>query len=326
MFREFDVFYDTENLCFQLRTKTNCYTLDFDDEVKKAVFERLIEIEDDDLPKAFHTLVKAFDKDKVIDVFSSLRDNGLLPYRGLSEVPELAACPTPDSPASQELASLEDLHVLVVSDSDLGHQLLETLQSRNVKNVKLISASLFASFSTLQAEEALLHADFIFADASAWNPAAMDQLNKTALANHKPWLYIGGVEEYHMKIGPLFLGNETGCYDCLISRIKSNHGYVPYFNAYEKYLSNSMKSARPDQFIHLDGYNRILAEYAYLEFTKFFQFWSVPATWRRVLVINMLNFETHNHDLLKVPFCESCNPNYFYNPSPWLEPISLSNL
>jgi bacteriocin biosynthesis cyclodehydratase domain-containing protein len=326
MFNDFDIFFDSTNACFQIRTKTNSYALDFDDDEKKEVFERLVSLPGDSLAGHFNTLIAAYDKAKVIDVLSSLKDYGLLPYESLSEVPELNAVCSTEAGPTQALKALDTLNIVVISDGAMGRHLTDTLVQRGATQAKYLSASLFASFDQGQVDEMMEQTDFFFADASAWNPAALDILNKAALKRKKPWLYIGGVEEYQVKIGPLFLGNETGCYDCLIQRIKSNHGYVPYLNSYEQHLRSNLKSSKPDKFIHLDAYNSIVAEYAFLELTKFVQFWSVPSTWRRVLVINMLNYETQGHDLLKVPFCETCNQQHFYNPSPWLEPISLASV
>lgn len=325
MFKEFDVFFDSDNNCFQIRTKNNCYTLDFEDDARRVIFEQLVKMESDNLSGNFNTLVKTHPKALVIDVFASLRDYGLLSPEGTSEIPELLSgevC----SPSAQPLKNLEDQKVIVISDNVLGKHLSEILISRGIANTKLLSAALFASFSSGQIDELMVKTDFFFADASAWNPKALELLNKYAIKHNKPWLHIGGVEEYQAKVGPLFLGDASGCYDCLISRIKSNHSYVPYFNAYEAHLRNQMKSSKPDTFIHIESYNAVISHYAYLEFTKFVQFWSIPSTWRKVLMVNMLTFESQSHDLLKVPFCETCNHDQFYNPSPWLEPISLNGV
>ncbi|MEM1324058.1 MAG: hypothetical protein AAGG75_27600, partial [Bacteroidota bacterium] len=63
--------------------------------------------------------------------------------------------------------------------------------------------------------------------------------------------------------------------------------------------------------------------FAFLELSKFFQMWAVPRCWKRLVTINAVTFETHTHDLLKVPFCPTCNQNHVFHPSPWLEPISI---
>lgn len=324
MFNEFDIFFDHMNNCYQIRTKTNCFVLEFDNDDKKLVFEKLLSLQQEELPAIFQALKKEFDTAKVIDVLADLRDCGLLPMDQVASIPELAPKASGNA-SSQELKPLEDLSILILTDGKLGKKLHEGLQARGMKNVHSISADLFASLSGSQVDEAVSKSDFCFLDASAWNPMAIELLNKAALKHEKPWLYIGGLEEYMLKIGPLFLGNETGCYDCFIKRIKSNHHYIQHFTTYEFHLKNNGISSKPDQFIHLDAYNEILANIAYLELTKFFQLWSVPTTWKKMLTINALNFDIQAHDLLKVPFCETCNTNQFYNPSPWLEPISISS-
>lgn len=324
MFNDFDIFFDPINNCYQVRTKTNCFVLDFEDDEKKQVFERLIQMQKESLPKIFQTLNQEFDTAKVINVLSDLRDCGLLPPEELANVPELAGEEACDINGGRgELKALEDLNVLILSDGQIGKRLSDVLKSHGMKQVNTISADLFASLTETQVDDAISAIDFCFADASAWNPMAIELLNKAALKHNKPWLHIGGLEEYTLKIGPLFLGNETGCYDCFIKRVKSNHSYIQHFNSYEQYLKNNGKSAKADQFIHLESYNDILANMAYLELTRFVQMWTVPTTWKKLITINALDFDIQSHDLLKVPFCETCNSNHFYNPSPWLEPISI---
>lgn len=324
MFNDFDIFFDPTNNCYQVRTKTNCFVLDFEDDGKKQVFERLISLQHEELPKIFQKLKKEFETSQVIDVLADLRDCGLLPQDQLANVPELATENTnTNGQQAQDYKPLEEVQVLILSDGKLGKILQESLVSKGLKQVKLISADLFASLSQSQVDETISKMEFCFLDASAWNPMAIELLNKSALKHSKPWLHIGGLEEYLLKIGPLFLGNETGCYDCFIKRVKSNHGYIQHFNSYEQHLKQNGTSSKEDQFIHLDAYQEILANMAYLELTRFFEFWSIPTTWKKLLTINVLDFDIQAHDLLKVPYCETCNSNQFYNPSPWLEPISI---
>ncbi|KGT08330.1 hypothetical protein NV63_16435 [Elizabethkingia anophelis] len=56
---------------------------------------------------------------------------------------------------------------------------------------------------------------------------------------------------------------------------------------------------------------------------KFFIEWALPMTWRAVVKIELGDFSISRHKLLKKPFCEICNPQLDYNPSPWLEAITL---
>lgn len=163
----------------------------------------------------------------------------------------------------------------------------------------------------------------IILDATHWSPSDVEEINILALKHKKPWLYVGGIEEMSLKIGPLFYGDNTGCYNCLISRILSNHEYPEFLISYQNYLKKNNKSSKkdiiPEEELHLN----ILSNYALLEIKKFFLEWVLPTTWRTVVKIEIGNFNVSKHKLLKKPFCEVCNPQLEYNPSPWLEAITL---
>ncbi len=165
--------------------------------------------------------------------------------------------------------------------------------------------------------------DFFVVDSVEWNPYYTELINRKALENNKPWLFVGGFEEYLLKVGPIFYGKETGCYNCLIKRIKSNNDYVNYLNGYESYLKAHKKSSKHDDFIYLDVFYDIVANISLLEISKFFEFWSVPVVWKHFITINAINYEMDRHALLKVPFCYVCKPELEYNPSAWLESVTL---
>jgi bacteriocin biosynthesis cyclodehydratase domain-containing protein len=121
----------------------------------------------------------------------------------------------------------------------------------------------------------------------------------------------------------LFYGKETGCYNCLISRIKSNHAHPTFLNSYEDYLRSNRKSSKPDITPNSTIIYNIIANLTLLEVMKFIELWSLPVTWRSVININITNLNSTKHNLLKKPFCEVCKPELLYNPSPWLEAITL---
>ncbi len=323
MFKEFDVFFDEVNQCYQIRTKANSFAIDFDDDSKKEVFERVLKLDSSSLAKSYQLLIKEFDQSKVIDVFSTLKDNGLLPLEELDSIPELQEKKTADFGAQQELTSLEDLSVLILSDGVIGERLKEVLKRNNVTKITHLSPEEFASKSEEKIEQLVKGSSFSFFDATSWNPKGLELMNTKALEYKKTWLHIGGLEEYLFKIGPIFQGDETGCYDCLMKRMKSNYDHSDYLNEYEKYLKEMGKSAKPDKFIHLDSFYDILANMAFIELTKFIQFWAVPTTWKKVITINALDFQTTSHDLLKVPFCDTCGTHVDFNPAPWLEPLKV---
>ncbi|QMU65294.1 MAG: TOMM precursor leader peptide-binding protein [Flavobacteriaceae bacterium] len=172
-------------------------------------------------------------------------------------------------------------------------------------------------------EKMIEKSDFIIAGATQWSPYHLEEINSIALTKNTPWLYIGGIEETAIKIGPLFYGKETGCYNCLMSRIKSHSDTLSYLNTYEAYLRKHKIASKPDAVSNKSILNNIVANMALLEVLNFIEVWSLPVTWKTVLKIDTINFETTKHKLLKKPFCEICKPELLYNASPWLEPVTL---
>ena len=163
--------------------------------------------------------------------------------------------------------------------------------------------------------------DFFIVDADDWNPYYLEFINKEAIKNEKSWLLIRGITGNSASIGPIFSGRDTGCYCCLNSRIKSNLQFLSYFEPYEDYLKKnklSSKSFKPSPLIY-----DIISSIAILEISKFINNWAVPETWRHLINFNIFTYETQKHFLLKQPFCPVCKPEIEYNPSPWLESVTL---
>jgi hypothetical protein len=78
----------------------------------------------------------------------------------------------------------------------------------------------------------------------------------------------------------------------------------------------------------MQGYEVMLdmiASYAVLETSKCLHSWSVPETWKAYVSIDIFSYNVQKHHLLKVPFCEVCQPQLTYSPAPWLEPVTLRN-
>lgn len=166
-------------------------------------------------------------------------------------------------------------------------------------------------------------ADLIVLDSNQWSPYHIELVNKIALEENKPWLFIGGINSGQLKIGPLFYGKETGCYNCLISRIKSNHEYPTFFNSYEEYLKSNKIASKPDKFVHEETMYSLLANMAMLEIFKFFESWAIPSTFKTLLTIDIFNMNIQKHFLLKKPYCEVCHPKLEYSASAWLESVTL---
>ena len=308
MIEKFDVFKDKNNNCYQVRTKTQSYSIVFDNKEKEEIFIKVV----DEITKKPKISLKSLksrvenqgNKEKVIDVLKTLSDNGLITYNLSS-----------GSERKKDSYQYETKERVVNSISIFGRDGL-------AKEIELLARK--ESFEKkLDIETAVKSSEFIIVSANEWAPYYIEKINLYALKYNKPWLYVGGIEEISIKIGPLFYGKETGCYNCLISRIKSNHEYPEYLQSYEVFLREKKIASKPDILPNINIIYSTIASLTMLEVMKFIEEWSLLATWRTVIKLNVFDYDLSKHKLLKMPFCNICKPKLEYNPAPWLEEITL---
>ncbi|RZT97059.1 bacteriocin biosynthesis cyclodehydratase domain-containing protein [Ancylomarina subtilis] len=321
MIDKFDVFKDEANNCFQLRTKSNAYALEFDDIEKEAIFLKIVKSIQGNPSISLKQIRGLFEKNtdpKVTEVLNTLNDYGFLP---IPTSMELVGKNNNEQTTNSSYNALEKIDIGIIGEGPL----FEILSKRaNSIHFSKIEKKNYSELKNTEDIEKLIHSvDFIIVDANQWSPFHLELINKIALKNEKPWLYVGGLEEISLKIGPLFYGKETGCYNCLISRLKSNHEYPEMLTAYEGYLHERKIASKPDLFPSLEIIYGLISNLVFLEVAKFYESWSLPLTWRTVLSFDIMNYQMTQHSLLKKPFCEICKPELEYNPSPWLEAITL---
>lgn len=320
MLQNFDVFKDEINNCFQLRTKTDSYSLEFDDPEKEAIFLEVVNLisnnPDITLKKLQRGLKKKYNESKIIAVLQVLYESELLS-------PNMSSSLQTGEDTSEEVSVDEKMAntISIIGSGALANTLWKTAQSQSFKNSILYNYNDLTEDSKI--ESVVSQADFIIVDGNEWSPYHIELVNQYCLKHNKPWLYVSGVEGIAFKIGPLFYGKETGCYNCLISRIKSNSDYPSFLNSYENYLKRKQQPAKPDILPNSDLIYNTIANLTLLEVMKFFLAWSMPVTWKTVLSFEITTFNMTKHTLLKKPFCEVCKPILEYNPAPWLELITL---
>jgi thiazole/oxazole-forming peptide maturase SagC family component len=330
MLKDYDVFFDESNSCYQVRSKTNSFALEFDSDATNEVFKELVSInkeKDTTLLSTYNQLIKSgFLKEHVIEVLNGLNEYGIIPlYEVMESGIEFNSNNTTSNYTGNYLKA-ETSSILIVGESELSKVLLKEFGVYTFKTlehktyVHLLSSIAKGNDKFI---EEIREYDFIVVDANQWNPYFMNVFNETMVKLQKPWLYIGGVEEASIKVGPIFFGRETGCYNCMLKRLKSNNEYANYFETYENYLKSKQISSKSDQLPHMPVLYNLISNYALLEILKFLEGWAVPILWKGLLTINIFNYETEKHTLLKVPYCEVCKPNVKYNIAPWLESITL---
>ena len=321
MIDKFDVFKDETNNCFQLRTKSNAYALEFDDVEKEMIFLKIVDAIQDKPSINIKQIKGLFEKGidpKVSEVLNILNEYGFLP---IPTSMELVGKEISEQKNNKNYNALEKISLGIIGEGEL----FETLSKRasSISFDKITRRNYSELKNSKDIEKLILSVDFIIVDANHWSPFHLELINKIALENEKPWLYVGGLEEISLKVGPLFFGKETGCYNCLISRLKSNHEYPEMLTAYEGYLHERKTASKPDLFPSLEIMYGLISDIVFLEIAKFYESWSLPLTWRTVLSFDIMTYQMGQHSLLKKPFCEVCKPELEYNPSPWLEAITL---
>ncbi|MDC1105644.1 TOMM precursor leader peptide-binding protein [Prolixibacteraceae bacterium] len=317
MISKYDVFKDETHQCYQLRTKTQTYLLEFDEEEKENIFLDIVrELQSKpsvNLKTLKAKLTKSYSDDaKVIDVLSILKEYQLLSYEMMADL-------DPSSNTSEYISTgTSDIKLAIIGDGSITEKLKKLTKEHKFRSVKT-----FDYAPKQKIENIVNEFDFILVDASHWSPFHLEQINKYALQYNKPWLFVGGIEEVSLKIGPLFYGKETGCYDCLISRYKSAHEYPDYLTSYEDHLKTNQKPSVRDQVPNINIAENLIVNIALAEVINFFDTWALPNTWKNIIDINFMTLQTEHHALLKKPYCESCKPELKYNTAPWLEPITL---
>ena len=308
--KKFDIFKDIANNCYQIRTKGTPFILEFDNKEDIVLFDKFIEYYDNSLSvsEIKENLLAKFDAKKVGDLFDILIDNEILLKEEIN------------------INILNDNKTLIVGNSIFSNELKKALNiTSNTCEAELID---YSDFSSLEEFHKLSESfQFIVVDGSLWSPYHIDIINRHCLTIDIPWLFVNGVEDLKFKFGPMFHGKETPCYNCFISRVKSNHEYPQYLESYELHLINNKKISEKDTdefYVNINLY-QMVSNLIALEIIKFFSQWAVPESLNYMICFNMQNYEFEKHRLLKLPYCEVCKPSLEYNSSPWLEFIAKNN-
>ena len=328
MLHQYDVFEDKLHGCFQLRTKSEVLKVEFNDQEKRDIFLNIARNFEEQPFKDYQKLNKAlnrqFSADKVMSVFNELIQNELLPQGYASDGGNGQAKSKDQSYSYFQPNNLDegipvDAKLGILGSGNLLNLLTQKAKGSDFQNVD--SLELNDKLQDQRLIDYITEQDFLIVDADLWNPYFLNLINETALEQNKPWMIIRGVEAGHGYVGPFFWGKETGCYHCLISRVKSNMEFRPYFDEYERFLSENKRAARKEwapPFFH-----DVLTSLALYEAHKFLSEWAVPEIYGAQLSLSF-NLDLNRHALLKAPLCQVCKPTLDYNLAPWLEAVTLS--
>lgn len=323
---KYDVFYDEENKAYQVRTKSDVIVIEFVDKEKEAVFLALLDMYGEEDFYTFKQLREKLGKNysyaKIIDVVQELFDCNILTDDNFEPGPDLHAKRNEYSYLynDKNTKDLAELTIGYIGEVSFGRLLKEKATSYEYKGFNILSNDDTISKAILS--DFVRKNDFIIFDASEWNPYLAEVMNEECLKADRPWLYVDGpIDLVNYAIGPLFHGKDTGCYACYRNRVMSNDEFCSFSESYEKYLKENKKKSKSGVVNNL--VKDILSSIIVMEVSKYVGGWYPPETWRATLVFNTQNYQLVKHSFLKAPICYTCKPELDYNPSPWLESITL---
>lgn len=324
---KYDIFYDNENNVYQVRTKSDAITISFIDDEKELIFKNIIDLYE---KKDFYTfqqiqrkLISKFPYSKILDVIQELYAVSILNSDNLEESSEILKNETDFLPwLNEEYKSLSEIKIGFIGEKELGVKIKEKALLSKYKEVSI--RNLDGKVDESEIKKIISENDFLIVDSSVWDPYLMEQVNDIALSLNCPWLLIDGlIDPVNYSIGPIFHGQDSGCYECYRNRVRSNDEFFSYTKVYENYLRENRKMAKPD--VVSEPIKDIIANIVVMDISKYLGGWYPPETWRASLIFNSQNYQFSKHNFLKAPICYKCNPILDYNTSPWLESITLKS-
>jgi len=333
--KNYHVFEDKKNKVFQIRSKHETIITEFTNEMEKEIFQKFVYIYSEGKSFANIGEFKAyFESDypleNILNVINELQEFKILD--------EKEYIPSTSSLLDSQLQfwkngdyqeweksqlKITTTQLAIIGNSPIQQSLGIKAQEAGFKEISLLKIS-EDILNESAIERIVQAADFFIIDAEEWNPLFLELFNKIAFNFNKPWLLVRGVENSKGTVGPLFLGKASGCYNCLQNRIKSNMEYLPYFQSYERYLSENKLSSR-GMATPTPMYD-ILASVAILETIKFVTEWTLPTVYKGYLMIDMYTYDFKRHPFLKAPVCGVCTPKVDFKIAPWLEPLRVETI
>jgi len=297
-------------MTYQIRTKTAAILIEFSDTSKESIFKDILTIcetnQIDSVSEIRESLTKS-EKYNILDIETVI--DQLSQYELFDAILDNAST----TKNSFELIATKKIGV--IGDSKLTDKLYNLLVNHAFTNIFQIK------FEEIIFNEKILNGfDFMLVDCSCFNPLALRIINKVSITNKSPWLYIGGFENEQIKLGPIFFGKESGCYECLEKRKLSNLENPKYDQEFIRYLIETKQSSYPDSIPLEDFQLNFLANWCVIEMLRFFEDKKLLPTWKGIISFNLYKYEIERSELLRNPFCTTCRPTHENTFSPWLDP------
>lgn len=321
---KYDIFYDPANSAYQIRSKTGVVVVEFSDKEKEGIFTAVIQLYKERQSYSFseitRTLSSTYSLDKVMDVIGELEECGVLSEDFLLIDREQLQGANYAGYAQPRNATLGNKTLGYIGAKVLGEEIRS--KAKNYGYRRVVFYQPVESFSLGKVQDVFSRSDFVIVDAARWNPELLDNINMVALDMNRPWLLVDGMfDSRYFSVGPIFWGRSTGCYECYKRRLRSNDEFANYTNSYEDFLRDHHSFSKPDSIPNLVA--KYMSCFIVIDISKYIGGWYIPETWRANVVFDISRFSVVRHVFLKTPICHICNPMLDYNPSPWLEAVTL---
>ncbi len=216
--------------------------------------------------------------------------------------------------------------IIEAKNYDIKTELINLLENLNInlkeaiKKLKLFSLSIKALGNTnkddLSFKIKSLGINLVSEDLSAdlqivltddYLADDLSEYNRQALARNRPWLIVKTADD-RIWLGPLFIPDKTGCWECLAHRLRA---HLPI----ETYLKNQKeKITRPP--ITSIGQD-MAANLTIVEIIKWLLQKENENIEGKILTFDMLKMQCQSHQLCKRPQCRECGqPELSQNLSP----------
>ena len=139
----------------------------------------------------------------------------------------------------------------------------------------------------------------IFVAQEAEDPQLLEAVDHFSKEKKVPWMLVRAMESQVGWVGPLFIPDETACYQSLEARLRSNLEYFPEHQVFTHYLKEQRGPAASCGGLH--AFFELLSAIGVVEAIKFLANVTVPSLAGRFLTINLSNWDVEIHEVLRVP-------------------------
>jgi thiazole/oxazole-forming peptide maturase SagC family component len=318
MFKDMFDIVKSDEWSFQLHCAGKTYKIVFDNSLMLEMFEKLIS-SNDTYPRLVEKFSKKYNKDAILDFFKNLKENSLVFYEDDDALMKGKLY----DPTIDIIAKWKEMNVGLIVATE-NSKAVDIAKKTDLVDCKFSIFKYNTSTEREKIEQFVVDKQFIIVDKTSYIPAFLSKFNKVAIEQNLPWLLISCIRANKAFVGPLFYGEQTGCYSCFEKRVKSAFPNYKELMIYENWLDEQNRPSHMGQIEQ--SHYKLAYQFAVLEVKKFLLNYGFPHTYKQMLEIDFNEYSTKWHHFYKVPFCSHCNHKHKDACAPWLDPISLEIL